>query len=230
MQSRNNVRENAKGLAACPICHERMQEEAVFLHLDTHDEHAANNGSSPARERRSPSFEMVSGPVANTKHPGRLPQINYALMKDNALRKKLLDLGIPNTGPRALLIRRHAEWVNIVNANVDSLRPKSKRDMLRELEVWDRSAGRSLINGSTDTSNPGSIMSKDFDGAAWGINHKVDFQDLVLKAKNNRKGTVGLGTELDADQFSRQRMEEAPEISSCLAPTTNATINSIPEQ
>ncbi|KAL8723526.1 MAG: hypothetical protein Q9225_000161 [Loekoesia sp. 1 TL-2023] len=215
------------GLAACPICAQRMKEEAVFLHLDTHNEASEAERSEPARHRRSSSIEIVGRPQPKTKSPERLPQINYSLMKDNALRKKLSDLGIPNTGPRALLIRRHAEWVNIVNANADSSRPKSKREMLRELDIWDRSTGRSIATGGTDSSNPGSIMSRDFDGAAWSVNHKVDFQDLISKAKHT--GTVSNSSERkrSTDHISLQREEkvELPHISVGYATITSSTLD-----
>lgn len=177
-----------KGLAACPICCREMREEAVFLHLDTHTEPKEAREPQPLRRRRSPSLEVLGRANPIPRPPERLPQLNYSLMKDNALRKKLSDMGIPSTGPRALLIRRHAEWVNIVNANADSSKPKTKREMLRELEMWDRSTGRSIVNGGTESSMTGSVMNKDFDGAAWSTNYKSDFEDLIVKARYT--GTV----------------------------------------
>lgn len=172
------------GSAACPICGERMKEEAVFLHLDMHNEPDAPSQHNLRKSRRAPSVEVVGTSRTNLKPPERLPQLNYSLMKDVALRKKLSELGIPTTGPRSLLVRRHAEWINIVNANADSSRPKSKREMLRELDIWDRSTGRSITSSGNELNNAGSIMRKDFDGAAWSANHSSDFQDLISKARN----------------------------------------------
>ncbi|KAL8853525.1 MAG: hypothetical protein Q9221_001684 [Calogaya cf. arnoldii] len=176
-----------KGSAACPICGQRMKEEAVFLHLDTHNEPNKPSSPPPRRSRRAPSVEIIGTSRPKIKPPERLPQLNYSLLKDVALRKKLLDLGIPNIGTRALLIKRHAEWINIVNANADSSKPKSKREMLRELDIWDRSTGRSIASSGNELNNAGSIMRKDFDGAAWSANHSSDFQDLISKARNTGK-------------------------------------------
>ncbi|KAL8812423.1 MAG: hypothetical protein Q9223_000338 [Gallowayella weberi] len=170
------------GSAACPICGQRMKEEAVFLHLDTHDGTSTTLSPEPTKRQKSPSVE-VERSRTRLKPPERLPQLNYSLMKDAALRKKLSDLGIPNTGPRSLLIRRHAEWINIVNANADSSKPRSKREMLRELDVWDRSTGRSIANGGGELNNAGSVMRKDFDAASWSLNHRTDFKDLISKAR-----------------------------------------------
>ncbi|KAL8782513.1 MAG: hypothetical protein Q9213_005316 [Squamulea squamosa] len=172
------------GSAACPICGQRMKEEAVFLHLDTHNEPDEASLPNSRKSKRAPSVEITGTSREKIKPPERLPQLNYSLLKDVALRKKLSELGIPSTGTRQLLIRRHAEWINIVNANADSSRPKSKREMLRELDIWDRSTGRSIASGGNDLNSTGSIMRKDFDGAAWSANHNSDFQELISKARS----------------------------------------------
>ena len=113
----------------------------------------------------------------------RLPQLNYSLLKDNALRKKLAELGIPNGGPRPLLVRRHTEWINLVNANCDSAKPRTKRELLHELDIWDKTQGRQLLQTSNGGSSTSSIMNKDFDGAAWAANHGDDFQTLIARAR-----------------------------------------------
>lgn len=119
-----------------------------------------------------------------SKFPERLPQLNYSLLKENALRKKLTDLGIPSGGPKALLTRRHTEWVNLVNANYDSSRPRAKRELLQELSVWDRSQGRLIPTGSGYATNANSVMRKDFDSTAWATAHTEDFQRLVKEARH----------------------------------------------
>ncbi len=113
----------------------------------------------------------------------RLPQLNYSLLKDTALRKKLSELGIPNGGTKDLLIRRHTEWVNLVNANCDSLKPKTKRELLHELESWDKTQGRQLLNNCNGAGSASSVMSKNFDGAAWASNHGNNFQALIAQAR-----------------------------------------------
>lgn len=117
----------------------------------------------------------------------RLPQLSYSLLKDNALRKKLSDLGIPNGGPRALLIRRHTEWINLVNANCDSRRPRTKRELLHELDVWDKTQDRQILNSSSGGGSSSSMMNKDFDGAAWAASHDSEFQSLIARARGKAK-------------------------------------------
>ncbi|KAI4211581.1 MAG: hypothetical protein LQ351_005622 [Letrouitia transgressa] len=177
------------GLAACPICEQRMREEDVFNHLDTHNsEDQSSRVQLPRHDSPSLPFSAKAPPVP--KPPERLPQINYSLMKDNALRKKLSEHGIPNDGSRAALTQRHAEWVNIVNANADSARPRSRKEMLRELDIWERTQGRHTANGLADSNNSNHVMSKDFDSSAWASSHSKDFQDLISKAQQNKKASA----------------------------------------
>jgi len=116
----------------------------------------------------------------------RLPKLSYSILKENALRKKVSELGLNSTGPKSLLERRHTEWVNLWNANCDSLRPKSKRELLQDLDAWERSQGGSVMN-SFGPSNLGSnVMKKDFDGAGWAKSHDEEFQKLILNARRKK--------------------------------------------
>lgn len=81
-------------------------------------------------------------------------------------------------------MRRHTEWVNLVNSNCDSRKPKSKRELLYELEVWERSQGRQIVtNGSMGSS----VMDKDFDGTNWASKHSSDFQRLISEARKKAR-------------------------------------------
>ena len=106
--------------------------------------------------------------------------MNYSILKDAALRKKLAEHGIPNWGARTLLIRRHTEWLNLWNANCDSTRPRKKGELLRDLEVWERTQGG---HASGPLNGGNSVMRKDFDGSAWAANHGDDFQRLIARAR-----------------------------------------------
>ncbi|KAF6229353.1 hypothetical protein HO133_007469 [Letharia lupina] len=175
------------GLTACPICGARMKEEAVYPHLDVHNNSAST--TSPARQS-APRLNVIANSRRPAKAMERLPQLNYSLLKDNALRKKLSELGIPNGGPKDLLIRRHTEWVNLVNANCDSSKPKTKRELVQELEAWDRTQGRQILGNCNGTGSASSVMSKTFDGAAWASNHGNNFQALIAQARRKVNAKV----------------------------------------
>ena len=196
-------------LIACPICSERMKEEEVFPHLDVHNE--------PQTAPRKPY--LASRPLSSIsrsrpapKPPERLPQLSYGLLKDQALRKKLTELGIPSIGPRGLMIKRHTEWVNLVNANCDSSRPKSRRELLDELNRWERSEGRQ-INDSLNGVDSSSVMRKDFDGKGWASTHGENFQHLIAKARAKAKqakaeGSSEVGDEAMATTNGEGKVEE----------------------
>lgn len=71
----------------------------------------------------------------------------------------------------------------MVNANRDSSRPRTKREMLQELEAWDRTQGRQISRVQGESPSANLIMSKDFDGTAWGLSHSNDFQQLISDAR-----------------------------------------------
>ena len=171
------------GLIACPICSKRMKEEEVFPHLDVHNEPQT---APPSTNLPSRHLTSSSKPRPTPKPPERLPQLSYGLLKDQALRKKLSELGIPSAGPRGLMIKRHTEWVNLVNANADSSRPKSRRELLDELHRWERSEGRQ-INDALSGVDSNTVMRKDFDGKGWAATHGDSYQQLIASAKMKAK-------------------------------------------
>ncbi|KAI9873672.1 MAG: E3 ubiquitin-protein ligase rad18 [Pleopsidium flavum] len=183
------------GFAACPICEQRMQEEDVYQHLDVCQVETAEKG--PTIYRRSgfrpdhPSRNAPSGPTI--KSVERLPKLNYSLLRENTLKKKLGELGIPSWGPKSLMTRRHTEWVNLWNANCDSSRPRPKRDLLQELDVWERSQGGHAPNQGGVSSGGSSLMRKDFDGAGWAANHDADFKQLIVSARAKRSAPNARG-------------------------------------
>lgn len=141
----------------------------------------------------------------SSKPPDRLPQLSYSLLRDTALRKKLTELGIPSGGPRALLVRRHKEWVNLVNANSDSSSPRTKREMLHELSVWDRSQGRQISNHTEDSMGSVSVMEKDFDGTAWATSHDDEFQRLISQARKKVGNDADRDRETENQETTSQR-------------------------
>jgi len=207
------------GLVPCPLCNKRMKEEAVFLHLDRCDEEAEQKKSltskSKPRSSRTTTPQQPSQPP-----PERLPQLNFSLLKDAALRKKFAELGIPSWGAKPLLIRRHTEWINLWNANCDSTRPRSRRELTRDLDVWERTqGGHAPDNGGGQSA----VMRKDFDGAGWAKQNKSNFDELIASAKVKRT------TPAAAEQIDRDRGKQNGTIPSSVelpveATSTNGTI------
>lgn len=70
-----------------------------------------------------------------------------------------------------------------MNANRDSTQPRSKNELLQELEIWDRTQGRQISKAASDSTIASSVMRKDFDGAAWAVSHDDEFQILIHRAR-----------------------------------------------
>ena len=191
------------GLVPCPMCNKRMKEEAVFSHLDRCTGSSAAVSPVPSHPDRFKQRSSVTIAAAGRRDSApalqeRLPTINYSLFKDQALRNKLKDLGIPNWGSKQLLQRRHTEWLNLWNANCDSRHPRSKRELLGDLETWERTqGGHAPSNGGSNMmfiSGPGhtaqasanDVGEKDFDKTGWSKSHEDDFKDLIRQARAKR--------------------------------------------
>lgn len=82
--------------------------------------------------------------------------------------------------------RRHTEWVNLWNANCDSEKPKNKRELLKELDIWERTQGGNASMFSAGSNN--TVMKKDFDKTAWSTSNDDEYKRLIANArKGNQK-------------------------------------------
>ncbi|KAJ4323196.1 E3 ubiquitin-protein ligase rad18 [Fusarium piperis] len=190
------------GLVACPVCQSRMKEWQVFKHLET------CTGPTPTQRKVGSNSSSFSNQQRKTKAPERLPAINYSMYKEQALRKKLADLGISNQGPRILLERRHKEWVTLWNANCDAAKPKKRGELLHDLDIWERTQGGRAPTTGRAAQNAAIIKDKDFDGAAWAAKHDDSFKDLIASARKTR-----LEAKKKAEEAAKESNSEPPSTS-----------------
>jgi E3 ubiquitin-protein ligase RAD18 len=172
------------GLVECPLqCGKRMKEEEVFVHLDRCEDEKKQRYKKQAQAPANPFGTSRQPQSQDTRPQDRINELNYSMLKDNALTKKLKEAGIPSGGGRQVMINRHREWVNIWNANCDSTRPRTKRELLHDLDVWDRTQGGKAPSAQGLSST---IMRKDFDGDAYSKRHQDDFSRLIADAKRKK--------------------------------------------
>jgi E3 ubiquitin-protein ligase RAD18 len=190
------------GLIACPNCNRRTKEASINTHLDRCLQGLAsspdpplvldNAQAQPTATRFSSPPAIQAGTIAYTQRKPtstqiRLPTINYSLLNENALRRKLKELGIPNTGTKELMRKRHAEWVNIYNANCDSLQPVSKMKLLQDLTTWERSISRDeRTRTASQVGASSNVASKEFDREGYMSKEKDNFADLIRQARESR--------------------------------------------
>lgn len=182
-----------------------MKEWQVFKHLESctgpPSPNTNNNNTSSDPSTFSTPFRKPS-----TTTLDRLPAINYSMLKETALRRKLSELGISTTGTRALLEKRHKEWITLWNANCDAAKPKKRRELLKDLEVWEKTQG----GGGGSAGRGGGVMVKDkeFDGRAWGTKHGDEFRELIESARRSRAQAAAGETKDKVDQEQQAEVEE----------------------
>jgi E3 ubiquitin-protein ligase RAD18 len=161
-----------------------MKIELVFPHLEN------CNGQLATDRLPVPTFTQLSTLQSEQKSfpkpspkIGRLAHLNYSLLRETALRKKLVELGIPSVGSRQQLERRHIEWVTLWNANCDSSKPRKKSELLNELDVWEKTQGMRAPSSSSNLNTGSQVLGKDFDGAGWAAKHGQTFRDLIATAR-----------------------------------------------
>ena len=191
------------GLIECPLgCGKRMAIEAVEPHLDRCEEEKMQASRTKARTPTNTFRPLKSGAIQNDSKPqDRISELHYSSLTDAKLKKKLDELGIPAWGGKPLMIKRHTEWVNIWNANCDSNQPRPKRDLLRELESWERTQGGRAAGPNALSSN---IMRKDFDGAGWVDKNRDDFSRLISEARKKQSSPA-----VDAEDKSNVGIDKA---------------------
>lgn len=184
----NGGQEPHDGRVTCPCCGRRMLEASINAHLDkciAGDSHTPEETTSSPARQIAPPGTIAYSQAKPSKDKERLPFINYSLLTDNALRKKLRDLGLSSHGSKELMRRRHTEWVNLWNANCDSTTPVTRAKLSQDLRVWEETLGRQLDRA------PSGFMAKDFDRENYVKVQKNNFDDLISQARRKRvQGTT----------------------------------------
>jgi E3 ubiquitin-protein ligase RAD18 len=142
-----------------------------------------------------PSFLRPSEPPRSSSMQ-RLPVLNYGILKETALRKKLQELGIQSNGSKQMLMARHSHWLNLWNSNLEKTEPLNRRELLQDLEVWERTLGTKAPSSAAGPQ--ATIMQKDFDRTQYVSSHHDQFKDLIAQARRTSKAKM------------QQSEEEAP--------------------
>ncbi|WPH04485.1 Hypothetical protein R9X50_00737600 [Acrodontium crateriforme] len=177
------------GLVECPLgCGKRMAIEAVEPHLDRCEDEKKQTSQPKPRPINGFGTAPKTSTYEAPRPQDRLSELNYAMIKETALRKKFTDLGIPNWGSKQLMVKRHTEWVNLWNANCDSNRPRTTRQLLQDLDTWERTQGGKATAAQGQNSG---VMRKDFDGVGWQNKHQDEFSRLIAEARK-KKNTIAV--------------------------------------
>ncbi|EPE24353.1 RING/U-box [Glarea lozoyensis ATCC 20868] len=186
--------EHNDGRVECPICAKRVKEASINLHIDRG---CPNEPSTPKCEKlKSISSPSRRGQKNAEKPLERLAQVNYGMMNERQVRKKAMDLGLLGHGSKPIMEKRITEWVTLWNANCDATFPKSKAELKRDMDTWERTQG--VYAPSNSTGNQ--IKSKDFDAAAWSNQHDANFKYLIANARKKAQAAKAVATTDDKSE------------------------------
>lgn len=187
-----------------------MKEWQVYQHLEECPGPSAQRGS---RSSDSPAYSSFQFKQRQDRSHERLPALNYSMLKDGALRKRMTELGLSSQGPRLLLERRHKEWLTLWNANCDAARPKKRVELLHDLDTWERTQGGRAPTTGRSFQTAAAIKDKDFDGAAWAVKHDNSFKDLIASARKTKSDANARAEKTD----ERPAQDEQAEASAIVA-------------
>lgn len=154
-------------IVECPVCHQSTDFNQIHTHLDI-----------CLNEKNNLSIQARASPSKTIIHTySKLPKLNYALLSESKLRSELKSLGLKIFGDKAMLQRRHSEWINLWNSNIDSKTPVSKRVLLEKLDAWDQVQSKtpSIKHVLEDS---------------WIQTYKTDFEKLIQNAQQSKKRKV----------------------------------------
>lgn len=99
--------------------------------------------------------------------------------------------------------------MNLWNANCDAKNPKTKDELRRDLDIWERTQG-GAAQQSGITSGPNAVMAKTFDAAAWSANHNDDFRRLIENARKKKDMIKKQTQDQGEPKQNSQQDENAP--------------------
>lgn len=157
-KSRSSSKSSKGEMAACPICSELFsvtdietfhlveclnkpppRRQAAARSIKSTASLASSSSTTSSTQHRDlpqPTYSL-SASASPTTPPKKLPKPGTTNLKLKDLKARLAKLGLATTGTHSELVRRESEWINIWNANCDALRPRSMRELGKELRLWE---------------------------------------------------------------------------------------------
>eukprot|EP00079_Xenopus_tropicalis_P015973 XP_004914188.1 PREDICTED: E3 ubiquitin-protein ligase RAD18 isoform X1 [Xenopus tropicalis] len=158
----------------CPVCGVSIPEQYINKHLD----------SCLTREEKKDSLR------SSVNRRKSMAKVVYNLLSERDLKKKLKEVGLSTHGSKQQMIRRHQEFVQMYNAQCDSLNPSSASEIVCEIEKNEKI--RSLLEANQEES--GMTFKKeqteeeiDEIHKQYRTKHKNEFQQLVDQVKGRWK-------------------------------------------
>ncbi|KAJ3219377.1 Peptidyl-prolyl isomerase cwc27 [Dinochytrium kinnereticum] len=179
------LQEKGEKIVTCPICNSSVRYKDL-------DRHIGQNCKTAIVEAK-PAFGSLQSSSSNSLDSGKIDTrraaVHYDGMKETQLRKLLKDEKLRTDGDKAMMKRRHREWMVRLQANGDSYEPRSLDELRTEMLEWEEATAKSQIlaahpfhNGSHEE-DP--TTSKALNNHA--VKYKRTFDDMVEELRERKK-------------------------------------------
>lgn len=192
----------------CPVCSVSVSQQFINKHLDT----CLTRGEK--KDSLRSSFGKTRRPMGKTV---------YNLLSQQELKRRLKECNLSMKGTRDQMIKRHQEFVQIFNAQCDSLSPKSAEDIAKEVEANEKI--KSQLQGKA---KPVMVFSKNQSEGEieemhsnYRKQHSSDFSRLIAQVRGRLETSrqTRMKQEVIADEKDEHKphsADQAVESKSCL--------------
>ncbi|XP_034553642.1 E3 ubiquitin-protein ligase RAD18 [Notolabrus celidotus] len=154
----------------CPVCSVSVPQQFINKHLDT----CLSRGEKK---------ESLRSSIGKSRRP--MGKVVYNLLSLQELKRRLKDCHLSMKGTRDQMIKRHQEFIQIYNAQCDSLNPKSAEDIAKDVE-----ANEKIKNQLQGKAKPVMVFSKNQSEEAieevhsnYRKQHSSDFSRLIAQVR-----------------------------------------------
>ncbi|KAG0682462.1 E3 ubiquitin-protein ligase rad18 [Pichia californica] len=130
------------------------------------------------------------------------------------LREKMNLFNIPTQGTRIQMEQRMKEFINLYNANLDSMNPVNDRILLDRLQKWETLINNIKPKHTTPPINADeqTIKRQKIESKEWNNKNKDHFSDLIKQARSNMKKQKNK-VKTDSDNIERDDDKEHEQFS-----------------
>lgn len=212
------------GHAKCPVCDKVLKiTDIEGKHLPlclARSQPSLGNSSGESSEyeetssRKSSTKILELGKSRSSKEAEqlkqRIPRSNELRISLPKLRTRLAKYGIPTNGnTKQELLDRETEWINLWNANADSSHPHSKKELLEELDRWEKAQKSTRESAKSSRANMFMAASADTQKIASTASNESSNQDNTLgessENTNNQEPNVN-----ESKGIKRSLEEDSP--------------------
>ncbi|KAI5737263.1 hypothetical protein M8J76_011635 [Diaphorina citri] len=217
-QKPENVTTGSIKTLPCPVCNVAIPERNINLHLD---ECLARANGAP------PKSQPMNKP---SRKP--LPKLVLSLMKEKELKQYCKEYGLSTVGEKKALISRIQRYTVLYNSECDSLNPRSKQEIIRQIEkeefnVTSNTSVKTLFSQVTRKTDPKIIEEV---STKYLKDNKAAFQKLIENMKSRKDANIVRCPRPSATRIVSDDEDDSmtPGPSSCKpssSTTTDVTVN-----